>query len=896
MQAVRTTGVILLALLCLTAGIGQAAMDYAAGPGTIGYALTQPDGARASLTMVIIGRVDTAGVSVHEWWDKTTSLPALFSPPPGLLPGQTIDLEGVMTTLPRGGRAVLCDRIAYYLDRYGYLAPAVPPLKGLFDASVWPTRGWLEVRPSVFLFSLSSPEMNLLLDDPQPPGEGDPPPLAQMTLPDHSIAKAKSAGDDDPIPESLTGKIVTAGTNQFSGCFYVEEPDRSCGIRVVPTSGTYVPGDVVTISAGTMATSDDGERFIDEATVSVTGSGEVLPLGLPNRDIGGCDFADGQTILQAGVLNGRGLNNIGLLVKTWGVVTEVCPAEHCFYLDDGSALDDTTHTDAQSNPVLGIRVSWDWSTGGVVGSELALVEKGWRLQVIGISSMASVEEPEEALIRVLRPRTGIGGDVAFDDVEFCDWPMFMHDPHHTGRSPVPDLGGVGANETITMYRAWTAEVPTLDGQRARYPNPPFVPQPDNHRNALQNQVDHPIFDSSPVVKMWRENGETVRRVYVGGFNGTYTSSSGRLYCFDFEGASVWTYPDTGQSALSGGVASTPAVAWVDTATGPDLRVFFGCAKGKLYAVSASSGALRWQYDTESMILAAPVVWEGVVYIGNEMNELVAVDAATGDEVFTTTLNQYAQDGITGTSSPMLAEAGGADYVFVTSDDGYAYKVYAAGHALEGQIAARYPNETPTQQDPYGLDCLESSPSYMDGIVYFGSTLCAPESGQYNMYGLDASTFGLQWNGFTNAEVRTTPALCPDGIYVGDETGIDLYHFGFDTNEVEAIQIWDTDGHAFASPALTSGVVLHGNDKGLLQARRLVGFTEPPGNKLLLPDAVDVTGAIGGPISSSPAVCYTLDEGIWRRWLFVTTRNGHIYDQEWMPVAVPSMLQAFCSEL
>jgi outer membrane protein assembly factor BamB len=432
-----------------------------------------------------------------------------------------------------------------------------------------------------------------------------------------------------------------------------------------------------------------------------------------------------------------------------------------------------------------------------------------------------------------------------------------------------------------MHQVWTAEIPTLDGLRYRYGG-----EPENHRNDQGNRVDHPIFDSSPVVKMWAQNGQTTRRVFVGGFNGTYSASTGRLYCFDFTGTNLWTYPASGQSALSGGVASTPAVAWVNTATGQDLRVFFGAANGILYALSAVSGELRWQYDTGAMILASPVVSKGVVYVGNEMDELMAVDAVTGDEVFTTVLDQSWQNGVTGTSSPIVAEVNGTDYVFVTSDDGRAYKVYAAGDEQQGQIAATYTN--------FNLQCLEGSPSFKDGVVYFGNTLVVPEYA-YNMYGLDATSFDVCWNGRTTAEVRTTPALCSDGVYVGDETGQWLYRFGFEPDWTEPLQQLNTGYHVFSSQSLTSGLVFCGNDLGQLQARCLTDLFEPPGNKLVLPGAEDPTGSIGGPISSSAAICYTLDNGVWRRWVFVTSRNGYVYDDNWNQIAVPSVLHAFSSQ-
>ncbi|MBP6962863.1 MAG: PQQ-binding-like beta-propeller repeat protein [Armatimonadetes bacterium] len=478
MKAVRTTGVVLLALLCLTAGIGQAAMDYAAGPGTIGYALTQPDGARVSLTMVIIGRVDTAGVSVHEWWDKTTFIPALFSPPPALRPGQTIDLEGIMTTLPRGGRAVLCDRIACYLDRYGYLTPSVPPLKGLFDPSVWPTRGWLEVRPSVSLFSLSSLETTLLLDDPQPPSGGESPTASPLSFTAGTVPWAKSLSDGSPI--ALVGQIVTASRGQLGDYLYIEEPDRSAGIRV-ETDAAVSTGDAVVIGSGTVQTSPDGERFISATDVRRVCASVVRASGIINRDLGGEDFVydeqDGSG--QRGVVAGRGLNNIGLLVKIWGTVTQVNPLDNYFYIDDGSALSDGTQTSQVDN--VGVRV--------VPAAGATFPETNDILELTGISS-CMIPDGEDEPIRLLRVpapplHVTTNGDDEEDGLSWENAKLTVTAAIQAASSgqeiwvasgvytenvaidkAVGLYGGFGGTESSRNQRDWVANETTLDGDGA----------------------------------------------------------------------------------------------------------------------------------------------------------------------------------------------------------------------------------------------------------------------------------------------------------------------------------------------------------------------------------------------------------------------------------------------
>ena len=58
---------------------------------------------------------------------------------------------------------------------------------------------------------------------------------------------------------------------------------------------------------------------------------------------------------------------------------------------------------------------------------------------------------------------------------------------------------------------------------------------------------------------------------------------------------------------------------------------------------------------------------------------------------------------------------------------------------------------------------------------------------------------------------------------------------------------------------------------MLQAHNLLDLDEDPGNKLYDPNEHELD--LGAKIGSSPAVCYTDDGATWRRWVFVTARNG-----------------------
>ncbi len=172
-----------------------------------------------------------------------------------------------------------------------------------------------------------------------------------VPAPAQGIASAKLGTEG--IQEVINDGIVTAILP--NNVYYVEDSNRACGIRV---SGGSTPnvGDKVRI-AGTI-TAQTGEAQIIPTACVKSGTGSVRPLGLPNKLLGG-----GASDVQPGVISGSGLNNIGLLVRTWGKITYVDPAETFAYVDDGLMLSDGNTLGSGSSSVTGVRIILP---GGVV--------------------------------------------------------------------------------------------------------------------------------------------------------------------------------------------------------------------------------------------------------------------------------------------------------------------------------------------------------------------------------------------------------------------------------------------------------------------------------------------------------------------------------------------------
>jgi hypothetical protein len=137
-----------------------------------------------------------------------------------------------------------------------------------------------------------------------------------------SISDAIEAYGGAPV--NLTG-IVTA---TFDGDrFYIEHQDRIAGIGVKYT-GTPAVGDQVTVTGIVMT--DGGERIIGNADITDDDPTTALnALGMRNEWVGGASPSQ----FVPTIVDGFGFYNVGLLVQSWGRVSEISGSDF-FYIRD----------------------------------------------------------------------------------------------------------------------------------------------------------------------------------------------------------------------------------------------------------------------------------------------------------------------------------------------------------------------------------------------------------------------------------------------------------------------------------------------------------------------------------------------------------------------------------
>lgn len=163
-----------------------------------------------------------------------------------------------------------------------------------------------------------------------------------------SLRQAKNNPDGTQV--FLRNMLVSTATTQLSGMFFVQEQDRTSGIRVHRGLNTTpcALGDMIDIS-GTLSTVSGERRLANIVFTKIDQISPPRPLAVSNKSVGGVQ-SDPYTPAVAGSL---GPNNSGLLVTVWGRITYLNTTSKYCYIDDGSGLEDSTAAGRK-----GIKVYW----------------------------------------------------------------------------------------------------------------------------------------------------------------------------------------------------------------------------------------------------------------------------------------------------------------------------------------------------------------------------------------------------------------------------------------------------------------------------------------------------------------------------------------------------------
>ena len=146
---------------------------------------------------------------------------------------------------------------------------------------------------------------------------------------DATIPEAKALANSQM--RAVRGNVVTA---VFSGNFYVQAENEPYALKVTATETPSIGWKVDLV--GMMAGLPGSERSLNLSgnAIRVTDAGPITitPAALNNKAVGGAALNS----YTPGVVNGVGVNNIGLLVRVCGKVVSRDEAGGSFQIDDGS--------------------------------------------------------------------------------------------------------------------------------------------------------------------------------------------------------------------------------------------------------------------------------------------------------------------------------------------------------------------------------------------------------------------------------------------------------------------------------------------------------------------------------------------------------------------------------
>jgi outer membrane protein assembly factor BamB len=328
------------------------------------------------------------------------------------------------------------------------------------------------------------------------------------------------------------------------------------------------------------------------------------------------------------------------------------------------------------------------------------------------------------------------------------WPMFGHDPQHTGRSEYPDKAYAMRTERFEMGSA----------------DPYYFSSP-----SAAIGPDGTVYAGVGIV-----NGEPrgiIALVYNAGTrqfgNADGNNSEGK---WSFNGNAAYVHSST--------------------AIGSDGTIYFGCDDSYVYAITPPSdpadkdGKIKWQFKTGGMVRSSPVIAsDGMIYVGSDDGKIYAFHANG-----TLKWQQPYQTGGMVKSSPAIGLDG---TIYVGSEDKYLYAIHP-----DGFLKWRYKTD----------GAVVSSPAIgSDGTIYIGSDdhgLHAVHSDgtlrwKYETGGMIGSTPAIgsdgtiyigsddtylhavnpngsaKWKFKTDIGVRTPPVITSDGtiIFMSDLGGV-----------------------------------------------------------------------------------------------------------------------------
>ncbi len=267
-----------------------------------------------------------------------------------------------------------------------------------------------------------------------------------------------------------------------------------------------------------------------------------------------------------------------------------------------------------------------------------------------------------------------------------------------------------------------------------------------------------------------------------------------IYAIDIHsGQILWTRDD--EAATSNSRAQTTVYGdRIFVTTGADTNL----NNGWIRALSTSDGEMLWEYETVNPVRGShPVYADGIVYAGDFIGKIYAINAETGEEEWTfdgshTRVNSTptVHEGVVYAAiSQVLPDDGSSDFPVY---DAYLYALDAGtGEQVWSEPLVEY-------VDAAGVF---SSPTIIDNRLFIGLDA--------NMVAVDTQNGDILWSYETDARIDSSPTIADEVLFFASR---DSYIYALDASNGSKLWELETPYIARSSPVVVDGVLYIGADR------------------------------------------------------------------------------------
>jgi outer membrane protein assembly factor BamB len=357
------------------------------------------------------------------------------------------------------------------------------------------------------------------------------------------------------------------------------------------------------------------------------------------------------------------------------------------------------------------------------------------------------------------------------------WPMWRHDPEHTG---------TGQSGPSNLTLRWNF---TTGGGIISSPSvvdcKVYVGSEDRNIYSLDARNGELLWNFTIDARIKSSPAVVDGTVYVG-------PDDGYIYSLDAEtGNLLW-------STYAGGYVPAHFDSVARLSSSPTVvgdKVYVGSLDNNTYCLDASSGDVIWTYKTDGYITSSPAVADGAVYVTSEeptSGVLYKLDSVTSNLIWKLNIPYVlkAERGTDMLASPTVAEG----MVFIASNKDRYYGV----NATSGEIKWNYTVTFGTGST--AGEYLVGSVAYNDGKVFLID--------QFFVSCVNATNGQTIWKSWIGGEMYISPSYADGKVYVASDRRA---FYVLNATSGDKLSYFEADSNFRSSPTLYEGRVYVGND-------------------------------------------------------------------------------------